>query len=250
MVFSRGCSIFRADSASDRVIRLTILSAYRPIQCGGNCDSANTSRLGSYYLFADHCNVEKCSVATSLGWASAICLWTKAYVGKPVTELRLSLFSDQCRIIGEINAVSLSGSLLPAFRPCWIMGEIKCCLLVWVSSSCFQTLQDNGGDKCCLLVWVSSTSFQTLLDNGGDGMLSPCLGLYYLLSGLRRILGEMYAVSLSGSLLPAFRPCWIMGEMFAVSLSGSSTTSFQTLLDNGGDVCRLLVSSPVFTMAS
>ena len=38
--------------------------------------------------------------------------------------------------------------------------------------------------ECCLLVWVSSTSFQTLLDNGGDGMLSSCLGLYYLLSGL------------------------------------------------------------------
>merc|ERR1712044_140881 len=95
--------------------------------------------------------------------------------------------------------------------------------------------------KCCLLVWASTTSFQALLDNGGDGLLSPCLGLYYLLTGLRRIMGEMYAVSLSGSLLPAFRPCWIMGEMFAVSLSGSSTTSFQTLLDNGGDVCRLLV---------
>ena len=151
-----------AESDFERVVGLLILSAYRPIQCGGNCDSANTSRLGSYYLFADHCNVEKCSVATSLGWASAICLWTKAYVGKPVTELRLSLFSDQFRIIGEINAVSLSGSLLPAFRPCWIMGEIK----------------------CCLLVWVSSTSFQTLLDNGGDGMLSPCLGLFYQLSDL------------------------------------------------------------------
>ena len=37
-------------------------------------------------------------------------------------------------------------------------------------------------------------------------MLSPCLGLYYLLSGLRRIMWEMTAVSLSGSLLPAFRP--------------------------------------------
>ena len=54
-------------------------------------------------------------------------------------------------------------------------------------------------------------------------------------------MGEMYAVSLSGSLLPAFRPCWIMGEMSAVSLSGPFTTSFQTLLDNGGDVYRLLV---------
>ena len=47
----------------------------------------------------------------------------------------------------------------------------------------------------------------------------PFLGLYYLLSGLRRILGEMYAVLL----------VWVF------------TTSFQTLLDDGGDVCRLLV---------
>ena len=73
----------------------------------------------------------------------------------------------------------------------------------------------------------------------GRCLPSPCLGLYYLLSGLCRIMGEMYAVSLSGSLLPAFRPCWIMGEMFAVSLSGSSTTSFQTLLDNGGDCSEI-----------
>ena len=66
-------------------------------------------------------------------------------------------------------------------------------------------------------------------------MLSPCLGLYYLLSGLRRIMGEMYAVSLSGSLLPAFRPCWIMGEMDAVSLSGPLPPAFRPPQDNGGD---------------
>merc|ERR1711893_255817 len=123
------------------------------------------------------------------------------------------LLSGLRRIMGEMDAVSLSGSLLPAFRPS----------------------QDNGGDGCCLLVWVSTTSFQTLLDNGGDGTLSPCLGLYYLLSGLRRIMGEMDAVSLSGSLLPAFRPCWIMGEMECCLLVWVSTTSFQALLDDGGD---------------
>ena len=48
-----------AESNSERVVGLIILSANRPIQCGGKCDSANTSRLGSYYLFTDHCNVEK-----------------------------------------------------------------------------------------------------------------------------------------------------------------------------------------------
>ena len=70
---------------------------------------------------------------------------------------------------GRWNTVSLSGPLLPAFRPRRIMGEMECCLLVWVSATCFQTSQDNGGDK----------------------MLSPCLGLCYLLSDLRRIMGEM-----------------------------------------------------------
>merc|ERR1711893_349781 len=89
--------------------------------------------------------------------------------------------------------------------------------------------------ECCLLVWVSSTSFQTLLDNGGDGMLSPCLGLYYLLSGLRRIMGEMDSVSLSGPLLPAFRPPQDNGGDGCCLLVWVSTTSFQTLLDNGGD---------------
>ena len=108
-------------------------------------------------------------------------------------------------------------------------------------------------------------------DDEGDEMLSPCLGLYYLLPGLHRIMGEMYGVSLSGSLLPAFRPWRIMGEMSAVSLSGPllpafrplqdtggdvcrllvwvSTTSFQTLLDNGGDVCRLLVWAFYYLLA-
>ena len=56
--------------------------------------------------------------------------------------------------------------------------------------------------------------------------------------------------SLSGSLLPAFRPCWILGEMSAVSLSGPLLPAHRPLQDNGGEVCRLLVSSPVFTMAS
>ena len=55
--------------------------------------------------------------------------------------------------------------------------------------------------------------------------------------------------SLSGSLLPAFRPCWILGEMSAVSLSGPLLPARGPLQDDGGEVCRLLVSSPVFTMA-
>ena len=76
--------------------------------------------------------------------------------------------------------------------------------------------------KCSLA--MSLTDFQLILqlglcdqfsDDEGDEMLSSCLGLYYLLSGLRRIMGEMDAVSLSGPLLPALRPSQ----------------------DSGGDVC-------------
>ena len=62
------------------------------------------------------------------------------------------------------------------------------------------------------------SSFLGLCDqfmNVGGEMLSPSLGLYYLLAGLCRILGKMYAVLLvyvlfslcgSGPLLPALRP--------------------------------------------
>merc|ERR1712163_16551 len=75
----------------------------------------------------------------------------------------------------------------------------------------------------------------------GRWMLSPCLGLYYLLSGLCRIMGEMDAVSLSGPLLPAVRPLQENGGDVCCLLVWVYTTSFQTLLDNGGDGCCLLV---------
>ena len=79
MMYTCDCNVFTADSTSERVIGLTILSAYRPIQCGGNCNSANTSRLGSYYLFTDHCNVEK-----NVLW---LCLWA----GFPLSVYELML---------------------------------------------------------------------------------------------------------------------------------------------------------------
>ena len=87
--------------------------------------------------------------------------------------------------------------------------------------------------------------------NMGDEMLSPSLGLYYLLAGLCRILGEMYAVLLVWVYTTSFQTLLdVEGEMYAVLLVWVYATSFQTLLDVEGDVCRLLVSSPVFTMAS
>ena len=107
------------------------------------------------------------------------------------------LLPGLCRIMGEMYAVSLSGSLLPAFRPCWMI----------------------GGDVCRLLVWASTTCSQASAGWWGRCLPSPYLGLYYQLSDLAGWMGEMSAVSLSGSLLPAFRPCWILGEMSAVFLS-------------------------------
>ena len=68
-----------AESNSERVVGLIILSVYRPIQCGGNCYSAITFRLGSYYLFTDHCNVEK-----NVLW---LCLWA----GFPLSVYELML---------------------------------------------------------------------------------------------------------------------------------------------------------------
>ena len=61
---------------------------------------------------------------------------------------------------GRWNAVSLSGPLLPAFRPPQDNGGDVCRLLVWVSTTSFQTLLDNGGDVCRLLVWASTTCLQ------------------------------------------------------------------------------------------
>ena len=34
MMYTCGCNVFTADSTSERVISLTIVSAYRPIYCG------------------------------------------------------------------------------------------------------------------------------------------------------------------------------------------------------------------------
>ena len=69
--------------------------------------------------------------------------------------------------------------------------------------------------KCCLLVWAFTTCLQAFAGYWGRCML----------------------FSLSGSMLPAFRPCWILGEMSAVSLSGPLLPAHRPLQDNGGDVC-------------
>ena len=108
---------------------------------------------------------------------------------------------------GRCMLFSFSGSMLPAFRPCWMLRGTSAVSLSGHSNTCSRgLLQDDEGDICC----------------------SPCLGLYYQLSDLAGYWGRCMLFSLSGPLLPAHRP----------------------LQDNGGEVCRLLVSSPVFAMAS
>ena len=45
-MYTCGCNVLTADSTSERVISLTIVSAYRPIQCGENVLLTVSSRLG------------------------------------------------------------------------------------------------------------------------------------------------------------------------------------------------------------
>ena len=91
----------------------------------------------------------------------------------------------------------------------------------------FRPMYGDGGDGMLSSRLGLFYQLSDLAGYWGRWMLSPCLGLYYLLSGLCRIMGEMDAVSLSGSILPAFRPCWILGEMGCCLLVWASTTCFQ-----------------------
>ena len=134
-VFSVYSYVFiTADSNSERVVGLIILSAYRPIQCGGNCYSAITSRLGSYYLFTDHCNVEK------------NVLWLRLWAGFPLSVYELML---------------MWRNLLSSYVSHWV-STIQLWFFSWVSATYFADQRRIMGEmKCCLLVWVSATCFQT-----------------------------------------------------------------------------------------
>ena len=87
-VFTVYSYVFITDeSNSERVVGSNYFICLQTNSMWGNCDSANTSRLDSYYLSTDHCNVEK------------NVLW-----------LCLSLISTY-----SVN--SSAGSLLPNFGP-------------------------------------------------------------------------------------------------------------------------------------
>merc|ERR1719378_687220 len=125
---------------------------------------------------------------------------------------------------GRCMLFSLSGSgpLLPAFRPSQDAGGDVCC------SPCLGL-----GDVCC-----------SPCLGLGDACCSPYLGLglYYLLSGLRRMLGEMYAVLLVWvwaytTCFQAFAGCWGRCMLFSFSGSGPILPAFRPSQDAGGDVC-------------
>ena len=60
MMYTCGCNVLTADSTSERVISLTIVSAYRPIHCGENV-LFNCLFLAGYLVICltDQCNVER-----------------------------------------------------------------------------------------------------------------------------------------------------------------------------------------------
>ena len=165
----------------------------------------------------------------------------------PVNKLRLSLgfycfscgssagfcylFSDQRKMIGEVNCYSISVSLA---------GSCHCCLLGWVLLPASRPMQDNRGRWTAVsLAGSLLPAFRPMQDNGGDELLLNCFLLGWVL-------------------LPAFRPRRIMGEMNCYSISFSLAGSCYLL----SDLCRinrkrwivtqlssLRLSPPVFTMA-
>ena len=81
-VFRFYCLFFcliTAESNSERVVGSNYFICLQTYSMWENCDSANTSRLDSYYLFTDHYNVEK-----NVLW---LCLWA----GFPLSVYELML---------------------------------------------------------------------------------------------------------------------------------------------------------------
>ena len=120
----------------------------------------------------------------------------------------------------------LASTILSACRPIFLLSVYR---------PLFVGNMYSGYVSHCFLIKSTAGSLRPIYDDEGDEMLSPSLGLYYLLAGLCRILGEMYAVLLFWVYTTSFQ------TLLDVSTTWVSTTSFQTLLDIGGNVCRLLV---------
>ena len=68
-----------AESNSERVVGSNYFICLQTNSMWEDCDSVNTSRLDSYYLSTDHCNVEK-----NVLW---LCLWA----GFPLSVSELML---------------------------------------------------------------------------------------------------------------------------------------------------------------
>ena len=145
------------------------------MQCRVNCYSAIVSWLGFYYLFTDQRSIFG---RDKLLLKCVFFRWVLLPTFRPLQDNR-----------GRWTAVSLAGSCFLLPDQCRIIGEDEL-LSPWLGL-CYLL-----SDQCRII--------------GGDELLSPWLGLCYLLSDQCRIMGEMncysIAVSLAGSLLPAFRP--------------------------------------------
>merc|ERR1711873_235124 len=128
------------------------------------------------------------------------------------------------------------------------LGGMYAVLLVWVwaYTTCFQAFAGCWGR--CMLFSLSGSgpilpAFRPSQDAGGDVCCFPFLGLglYYLLSGLRRMLGEMYAVLLvwvwASFLLSGLAGCWGRCMLFSLSGSGPLLPAFRPSQDAGGDIC-------------
>ena len=161
-------------------------------------------------------------------------VFTADLISERVTSLIIFVSLQTTSMWGSCDSVNtfLARFLISVYRPllenCSLAISLTGFLVTSSAGSLRPILWWWGRWNAVFLFWASTTCSQAFAGYWGRCML----------------------FSLSGSLLPAFRPCWILGEMSAVSLSGPLLPAHRPLQDNGGEVCRLLVSSPVFTMAS
>ena len=88
MMYTCGCNVLTADSTSERVISLTIVSAYRPIHCGENF-LFNCLFLAGYLVICltDQCNVER-NVS-----------WLRLWAGFPLSILSYCLCGETCSML-------------------------------------------------------------------------------------------------------------------------------------------------------
>ena len=163
--------------------------------------------LGFYYLFAAQCTACSCDFniftadSTSgrvIGLTIFICLQTNEMHRKLLFGYRLwlgfyCLFTDQCNVEILFFVYCLSARFCCPFADqCTVEKLFFLAIVSWQATSPTGFLLFSCDSSAgFLLLILQTTAFRPPQDDGGDGMLSPCLGLCYLLSDQRRIMGEM-----------------------------------------------------------